>query len=595
MLRELRNTITAVTSYYQVYGVDIIYGGEGYTSDPTITFSAPASGGTTATITSVTRTNGVITAITFGTTGTRYIGQPAITISTSGSVKPAIVVAKIRNGSGYTSAPAIGFSGGGGSNAAATAYIQADLDTVTITANGSGYTSAPTVFIYGMNQGASATATVSSNQVTGITLSGFTNKYAEPPTVVIGGWPSSPSVSNGDQKFVGAFAVYNNNSNFVAFTCQGNYTVDWGDGTSNNYTSNTAAYKQYTTTEYAAISGQSEFRGYKVVIITITPQAGQNLTKVDLNIKHNQSGLADYMSGWLDVKVAGQNLTTLVIGGFGTGSKPAMLEQFEFVGSNTGLTSWVNMMLGCYGLEKIISLPPSTPTDLRQCFSGCNFLTAIPSFTTSGITNLESAFSDCRSLVSMPEITSETVTTFQSAFSNCYSLQYAPVRITSNALYGGSAFSSCASLIRIPPMNSINLLNTSNMFNGCRQLQEVPDLDLRSVTDASFMFSNCSRLRSVGYLNTAACTTLASMFSNCNSLKSIKYLDAAKASNLSGLFANCYLLEEVPVINAASATTLNATFFNCHALKSVSVINTALVTNTGSTFSSCYSLKISHQ
>jgi hypothetical protein len=159
-------------------------------------------------------------------------------------------------------------------------------------------------------------------------------------------------VSNGEQKFVGAHAVFNNNSNFVSVTCAGNYTVNWGDGTSNNYNTGVQAYKQYTTTEYAAISGQDQFRGYKVVIITITPQAGANLTSININVKHNQAGLADYISGWLDIKVAGQNLTSLTIGGSSNLTRPGMLEKFEFVGTNTGFVNWTNLFTNCLIYEK---------------------------------------------------------------------------------------------------------------------------------------------------------------------------------------------------------------------------------------------------
>lgn len=63
-------------------------------------------------------------------------------------------------GSGYTSAPTVSFSGGGGTGAAATASISGGAVTaVTVTAKGTGYTSAPTVaFSGGSGTGASATA-----------------------------------------------------------------------------------------------------------------------------------------------------------------------------------------------------------------------------------------------------------------------------------------------------------------------------------------------------------------------------------------------------------------------------------------------------
>lgn len=63
-------------------------------------------------------------------------------------------------GSGYTAVPAIGFTGGGGTGATATASISGDgVSGITITAVGSGYTAAPTVTITG--GGATVTATAS--------------------------------------------------------------------------------------------------------------------------------------------------------------------------------------------------------------------------------------------------------------------------------------------------------------------------------------------------------------------------------------------------------------------------------------------------
>lgn len=63
-------------------------------------------------------------------------------------------------GTGYTTPPAVSFSGGGGSGAAATAFIfEGGVTNVTVTAPGSGYTSTPSViFTGGGGSGAAATA-----------------------------------------------------------------------------------------------------------------------------------------------------------------------------------------------------------------------------------------------------------------------------------------------------------------------------------------------------------------------------------------------------------------------------------------------------
>lgn len=65
-------------------------------------------------------------------------------------------------GTGYTSAPAVSFSGGGGSGAAGTATVAGgQVIAVMMTTAGTGYTSAPTVgFSGGGGSGATATATL---------------------------------------------------------------------------------------------------------------------------------------------------------------------------------------------------------------------------------------------------------------------------------------------------------------------------------------------------------------------------------------------------------------------------------------------------
>jgi len=78
-------------------------------------------------------------------------------------------------GTGYTSAPAVGFSGGGGAGAAATTVV--DLGTgrvvgVTITSPGAGYTTAPLVaFTGGGGSGAVGVAIISGGAVVGVALS----------------------------------------------------------------------------------------------------------------------------------------------------------------------------------------------------------------------------------------------------------------------------------------------------------------------------------------------------------------------------------------------------------------------------------------
>lgn len=77
-----------------------------------------------------------------------YLGSPGVQVTNGGS--------------GYITAPTVGFSGGGGSGAAATAVIQnGQVVAVVMTAAGTGYTTAPSVtFTGGLGSGAAAVAQI---------------------------------------------------------------------------------------------------------------------------------------------------------------------------------------------------------------------------------------------------------------------------------------------------------------------------------------------------------------------------------------------------------------------------------------------------
>ena len=91
----------------------------------------------------------------------------ALSVVKSPSVGTLVAGARITNGgTGYTSAPVVGFTGGGGSGAAATATVAGGVVTgIVITNPGSCYSSAPTVTFTGGGGGsAAATALLSGRE-----------------------------------------------------------------------------------------------------------------------------------------------------------------------------------------------------------------------------------------------------------------------------------------------------------------------------------------------------------------------------------------------------------------------------------------------
>lgn len=125
-------------------------------------------------------------------------------------------------GSGYTSAPTVAFSGGGGTGAAGTAVLTNGVS-LALGVAGTGYTSAPTVTIDAPPTGgvqATATAAVSGGLITGFTVTNPGKGYVTAPNVTIGGPGSggtavatltgrvgSVTITNPGQNYTGAPAI----------------------------------------------------------------------------------------------------------------------------------------------------------------------------------------------------------------------------------------------------------------------------------------------------------------------------------------------------------------------------------------------------
>lgn len=133
-------------------------------------------------------------------------------------------VAITNRGSGFTSAPTVGFTGGSGTGAAATATISKGVSSVTVGAPGVGYTAATVVFSPPAAGGerATGTVTVSAGAVTGVTVVNKGHGYGDTEVVtatiygdgtgalatpVMTGVLESVTITNGGKNFVSAPSV----------------------------------------------------------------------------------------------------------------------------------------------------------------------------------------------------------------------------------------------------------------------------------------------------------------------------------------------------------------------------------------------------
>jgi hypothetical protein len=303
--------------------------------------------------------------------------------------------------------------------------------------------------------------------------------------------------------------------------------------------------------------GSATLLPYKVAVVTITPQAGQNLTVANFFQKHGQTGLVNgYATGWLDIAMALPQVsgTGLTIGG-STTVVHANVERINIV-SVGALTSMASTLFqGCRSLQSLPSLPNATAvTNMSSMFSGCPSLQTIPVFpgSVAAVTNMSSMFSGCSSLQAILAFPGSVaaVTNMATMFQSCSSLQTIPVFPGSVAAVTnmGGMFQGCFSLQTIPvfPGSVAAVTNMSSMFQNCSSLQTIPAFpgSVAAVTNMSSMFQSCSSLQTIPAFpgSVAAVTNMSSMFQGCTSLESIPPLDMSgisSAANAANFVANC--------------------------------------------------------
>ena len=457
-------------------------------------------------------------------------------------------------------------------------------------------------------------------------------------------WPVLPPVTSTDNKFVGLHKV-DVDSNFVALSAAGNYTVDWGDGSpTENIATGIIAQHQYfytaaglantnapvtltdsedlvtrtahgysngnTVSFYNIVSttglieaqiyyvinatpntfqasatqggtavalttnGTATLLPYKLAIVTVTPQAGQSFTSINLNKKHTQPNLGKYSSGFLDIIIAGSLLTTIQIGSDSSVASIqnilfSSLKQANIVTCNVPVASF--LFASCFSLEtvKYSSTTTSILASHKSMFQGCSSLTSVPLFNTAAVTSMANMFDGCSALTSVPLFNTAKVTSM------------------------ANMFQGCSSLTSVPLFNTVAVTTMSGMFSGCSSLLSVPLFNTSAVTTMDGMFYNCSSLISVPLFNTSLVTIMLEMFLGCSSLTTVRLFNTTAVTTMAYMFKDCVTLTTVPLFNTAAVTTMGYMFSGCGALTSVPLFNVAAVssvTNFSNMFSGCTSL-----
>lgn len=271
-------------------------------------------------------------------------------------------------------------------------------------------------------------------------------------------------------------------------------------------------------------SGNAYRPKYRQVIVTLTMQGGQNLTKLNLHVKHSQSSLSTYSSGFLDIALAGQYLTDLRLGVQIPGSTTQTirfdkLEQANIVHSN--LKQCEYLFYNCRVLQSIVDIATSTDAASSASVTFQDTGDTV-THTAHGRINGESVI--FTSITSTTGITVGTRYFIVNQTTNTYQL---------STSYGGSA----SALTTNGSGTVVYGTNFSSMFSSCTALTSIPLLNTTAGTNFSIMLSSCSSLTSIPLLDTAAGTSFSSMFSNCSSLE----VGALSGTRYAISYASCKL------------------------------------------------------
>jgi len=400
-------------------------------------------------------------------------------------------------------------------------------------------------------------------------------------------WLSLPDIPLGTQKIYILHAVFDCDTNFVSFTCQDAYTVDWGDGSApENFAWNTQASHVF---DYDDFPGTECSRGYRQAIITITPQGGGNLVYAIFDKKHPSAGYY-CTTGILYVKM--RSAEFLYFHFFWDGQAPSdMLEEFEFLGTSKLVYFW-NMFQNCYSLVKCKIDLGNTLTFGNSMFANCYSLREVSLTGTSALTTMASMFAYCYSLKIAPDMDTSNVTTMTSAFVFCSNLESVPAYNTVNVTVFSNMFNGCSKLRRVPSFDISKATTLEAMFYNCKSLQAAPSLTFpTTVATTKNMFCNCFNIKTVPLYDLSHVTNASDMFSNCSSLKIVPNFDLSSATDLSNMFVACISMSEVGDLKTPIATNMWGMFYLCFSLRSIVGIDTSNATNTSFMFAECYNLK----
>jgi len=312
-------------------------------------------------------------------------------------------------------------------------------------------------------------------------------------------------------------------------------------------------------------------RGYRQVIVTITPQAGANLTMLDLSPRHSSISQDDASCPWLELAISlprAQIGPSLVLCGY------ERYGTWDYLGS----------------VERIVIQDAGGATNFRWLLYYASSLRVFELHRAEALEAIDGMFGNCSSLdhIRLPALPQ---------LSSASELLYGATALRELRLSGLANITSlegmcqdATGLERVWIEDAPRLTSTASLFQGCSNLRQVSLSGAPRVSDMSSMFAGCSTLVTAPELETAAVTTMASMFEDCTALRRVPCYDTTGVRNMGWMFSGCWALAQIPAFDTRLLESMEGMFSSCYALTTIPLLQLASVGSMSSTFSGCYAL-----
>ncbi len=210
-----------------------------------------------------------------------------------------------------------------------------------------------------------------------------------------------------------------------------NFTIDWGDGTTETITSDSSPLHLYATGGTKTIKiTENVAGGFPRIYFNGNDYEGRKLLQITNWGDITWASMSRAFDGCANMTITATDSASAKTGAVTDFSRAwfgcSSLTSFPLINTAAG-TTFTLAWYGCSGLTSFPLINTAAGIDFYAAWRGCGGLTSFPLINTAAGTNFANAWMECDLLTSFPLINTAAGTNFDGAWSDCVSLTNFPL------------------------------------------------------------------------------------------------------------------------------------------------------------------------